>query len=338
MGDLTVLLVEDDPSQALFVRELLAGTADTAPRFAVAPVARLDDALACVGGGDIDVILLDLTLPHEQGLTGVKRLHAAAPRVPIVVLGAGADEPLAIKGVREGARDYLIKGQVDGELLARTLLHAVERQRVENDLADLAYHDPLTRLPNHTLFTDRLAYALAQAGRYGQRVGLLLLDLDGFGGINDALGHETGDDLLREVARRLARCTRESDTVARLAGDEFAAILPDIGTAADAAVVARKIVAAVGKGPALRGRAAAVTASVGIALYPADGHDVGSLIAAADAALCRAKHGGKDGYAFASNPEPEPKLEGRWDEHGKIIALPVKTVGQTPIVTRRPEE
>jgi len=298
MTTVTVLLVEDDPAPTALVRALLDGAA--APAFAVAHVARLDDALARVDEGDIDAILLDLSLPDEQGLAGVKRLRAAAPRVPIVVMADSADEALAIKGVREGARDYLVKGRVDGDLLARTLRHAIERQRVESDLAYLAYHDPLTGLPNRALFADRLAYAIAQAGRYGQRVALLCLDLDGFGAVNGTLGHEEGDELLREVGRRLARCTRGSDTVARLAGDEFAAILPDVGDLADAAVVARKIVEAVGARMILRGRDASVTARIGIGLYPADGLDAAALIRAADGALHRSKHGGTDGYAFAS--------------------------------------
>ena len=305
MAVLTVLLVGDDPAQALLVREALA---DAAPGFAVTHVMGLGDALARVAEGGIDAILLDLALPDERGLTGVKRLRAAVPGVPIVVMSAPADEPLAITCVREGARDYLVKGRVDGEALAGLLRHAVERQRVEDDLAYLAYHDPLTRLPNRPLFVDRLAYAIAQAGRYGQRVALLSLDLEGFMGVNDTLGHEAGDALLREVARRLARCTRASDTVARLSGDEFAVILPDVGTAADAVVVARKIVVAVGARIVLNGRDVAVTTSIGIGLYPADGLDAAALIHVADDALRRSKREGKNGYTFASEPENKPDM------------------------------
>ncbi len=316
MTTITVLLVEDDAAQAFPVRELLADA--VAPGFAVAHVTRLDDALERVRAGGIDVILLDLSLPNEQGLTGVKQLHAAAPRVPIVMMSGGADEALAIKGVREGARTYLVKGRLDGGLLARTLCDAIERQRVEDDLAYLAYHDPLTRLPNRALFADRLAYALAQAGRYGQRVAVLFLDLDGFKDINDTLGHEAGDELLREVARRLARCIRESDTVARLAGDEFAVILPDAGTPADAAVVVRKIIAAVGARMTLNGRDAAVTASIGLSLYPADGLDAAVLLRAAGDALSQAKRGGKNSYMFGSQSEDEGGTA------NNVIALPIK--------------
>ncbi len=327
MTALTVLLVEDDLPQARLVRELLAGARHVpAPGFAVEHVTRLGAALERARAGGIDVILLDLSLPDEQGLAGVKRLRAAVPHVPIVVMSGNSDEALAIKGVREGARNYLIKGQVDGDLLARTLRDAIERQRVEDDLAYLAYHDPLTRLPNRALFADRLAQALAQAGRYGQRVALLFLDLDGFKRVNDALGHEAGDELLREVGRRLARCTRESDMVARLSGDEFTVILPDIGAREDAAAVARKIIEAIGARMPLKesGRDAVVTVSIGVSVYPDDGHDAAALIRAAGNAMYRSKREGKDNYAFASAPEPAVEPAGEPRDVSNVIALPIR--------------
>lgn len=327
MTALTVLLVEDDLPQARLVRELLAGARHaSAPEFAVEHVTRLGAALDRAREGGIDVILLDLSLPDEQGLAGVKRLRAAVPHVPIVVMSGNSDESLAIKGVREGARNYLIKGQVDRDLLARTLRDAIERQRVEDDLAYLAYHDPLTRLPNRALFADRLAQALAQAGRYGQRVALLFLDLDGFKRVNDALGHEAGDELLREVGRRLARCTRESDTVARLSGDEFTVILPDIGAREDAAAVARKIIEAIGARMSVKesGRDAVVTVSIGVSVYPDDGHDAAALIRAAGNAMYRSKREGKDNYAFASATEPAVEPAGEPGDADNVIALPLR--------------
>jgi len=325
MTALTVLLVEDDLPQARRVRELLADASPApTPGFTVEHVTRLGAALDRAREGGIDVILLDLSLPDEQGLTGVKRLRAAVPHTPIVVMSGNADESLAIKGVREGARNYLLKGRVDGDLLARTLRDAIERQRVEDDLAYLAYHDPLTRLPNRALFADRLAHALAQAGRYGQRVALLFLDLDGFKQVNDTLGHEAGDELLREVGRRLARCTRESDTVARLSGDEFMVILPDIGAREAAAVVARKIIEAIGARIPVKGsgRDAMVTASIGISVYPDDGHDDAVLIRAADGAMYHSKREGKNNYAFAS--EPGPEFDSEPEDVGNVVALPIR--------------
>ncbi len=322
MTALTVLLVEDDLLQPRLMHDLLAAAA--APSFAVEHVTRLGAALNRARLGGIDVILLDLSLPDEQGLTGVKRLRAAVPHVPIVVMSGNADELLAIKGVREGAQNYLVKGTVDGDLLARTLHYAIERQRVEDDLAYLAYHDSLTRLPNRALFADRLAHTLAQAGRYGQRVALLFLDLDGFKQVNDVLGHEAGDELLREVGRRLARCTRESDTVARLSGDEFTVILPDIGAREAAAVVARKIIEAIGARIPVKGsgREAMVTANIGVSVYPDDSHAAAALIRAADDAMYRSKREGKNTYTFAS--EPEPEFDSEPEDAGNVVALPIR--------------
>lgn len=172
------------------------------------------------------------------------------------------------------------------------------RKLAEETLARMAHHDALTGLPNRALFHDRLTQALAHARRYGETLALLFLDLDGFKAVNDALGHDIGDMLLQAVAQRLRSCTRDSDTVARLAGDEFTVILPSIGTAEDAAVVATKIVRALRASYSLAGHNVSVTSSVGIALYPHDGPGAESLLKCADTAMYHAKKGGKNVYCF----------------------------------------
>jgi diguanylate cyclase (GGDEF)-like protein/PAS domain S-box-containing protein len=146
-----------------------------------------------------------------------------------------------------------------------------ERSRVEERTRYLALHDSLTGLPNRTLFLDRLQQALAEAQRYDRQAGLLLLDLDQFKDINDMLGHTAGDQLLVEVACRLAACVRASDTVARLGGDEFALILTEMQRPEDAAAVARKIMQMLAEPFRLDGQEMHATTSIGIAIGPADG-------------------------------------------------------------------
>ncbi len=178
------------------------------------------------------------------------------------------------------------------------------RKQMENQLVHQATHDTLTGLPNRHLFTDRLTQALAMASRKSQGVALLFLDLDGFKAVNDRLGHAAGDQLLIMVAQRLRHAVRASDTVARLAGDEFTVILSDIECAdgeemVDAiAAVAEKLVAVTGQPYHLDLGEAHVSASIGIAIFPSDAQDVDRLIIAADVAMYAAKRGGKNTYRF----------------------------------------
>ncbi|HEV3232807.1 MAG TPA: diguanylate cyclase [Candidatus Dormibacteraeota bacterium] len=186
----------------------------------------------------------------------------------------------------------------------------VERKRVEDELTKAlqyqALHDPLTGLPNRTLFTDRLTQALLQHHRDSRRMALLMLDLDGFKEVNDRLGHHAGDLLLRDVSTRLREALRESDTVARLGGDEFAVLPAGTDGIAAAARTAEKLMGALRRPFQVDGRLVEVRASVGIAMCPEDGADADSLLRAADAAMYSAKRSGS-GYA-TSAVEPPPRL------------------------------
>jgi diguanylate cyclase (GGDEF)-like protein len=215
---------------------------------------------------------------------------------------------VAATALRDAAGSFLYCVQVVQDL------H--ERRIAEARIRHLAYHDPLTGLPNRALFQDRLQQALAQAGRYEEQVGLLLLDLDRFKDVNDTLGHDAGDALLREVARRLLGCVRESDTVARLGGDEFAVVLPRLAGPGAAAEVARKIASALGEPAAHADGLIHSGASVGITVSPGDGDQPGQLLKNADIALYRAKAEGRGGYCFfmaEMRPQTE-RRKGREDE------------------------
>ena len=165
-------------------------------------------------------------------------------------------------------------------------------------VAFLAHHDQLTGLPNRILLSDRLRVALAHAARNKVSCGLMFLDLDRFKSINDTLGHAIGDELLIEVSRRLKVSVRDSDTVARMGGDEFVVVLPALRSTEDAEVVAKKILVSLGAPYELGGHPVRTTPSIGIALYPEDAPDGDELLKNADVAMYQAKQAGRNAYRF----------------------------------------
>jgi diguanylate cyclase (GGDEF)-like protein/PAS domain S-box-containing protein len=171
-----------------------------------------------------------------------------------------------------------------------------EHKLAEERIQRVAHHDSLTGLPNRLLFNDRLLQAISHARRDAGRIALLYLDLDRFKPVNDALGHAAGDELLQGVAARIRQLVRDSDTVARIGGDEFTVILPGIARREEAEAVAAKIIAALAAPFRLGGQRHSVDigTSIGIAIYPADGQDADALINAADAAMYGAKQAGRN--------------------------------------------
>jgi diguanylate cyclase (GGDEF)-like protein/PAS domain S-box-containing protein len=178
------------------------------------------------------------------------------------------------------------------------VLDLTERKQAEERIRYMADHDALTRLPNRTLFRDRLQHAMTHAHRTHARVAVLFIDLDYFKNINDSLGHEIGDHLLKMVATRLRECVREDDTVARLGGDEFVLSLPLTNGAGDAALVAHKALHALDTPFQCDGHELHVGCSIGISLYPDDGADAEALMRTADTAMYHAKEKGRGNYQF----------------------------------------
>ncbi len=166
----------------------------------------------------------------------------------------------------------------------------------ELQLSYLATHDTLTSLPNRTLFYDRLNIALATANRYGQQLAVMLFDLDRFKEVNDTLGHKVGDELLKAVGDRVTVILRQSDTLARMGGDEFLVLLPAIRQGGDADLVARKLLDTFRAPFSIEGKDLRVTTSIGVAVFPEDGTDSDTLVKNADIAMYWAKQGGRNGY------------------------------------------
>lgn len=173
-----------------------------------------------------------------------------------------------------------------------------QQKAAEDQLQQMAYFDTLTGLPNRTLFKDRLKQALSVAERAGTQVALMFIDLDRFKYVNDTLGHDVGDELLIEAARRLKETLRRSDTVARLGGDEFTLIIADARVVTDLDVVARKVIASLEAAFRLAGQEVFIGASIGVAVFPDDGREVATLVKNADTAMYRAKQAGRGTYRF----------------------------------------
>lgn len=185
-----------------------------------------------------------------------------------------------------------------------------DEQRLQQQLWDMAHHDTLTGLPNRGLFMDRLRQAITLAERQDESMAVALIDLDYFKRVNDGFGHAAGDRLLQELARRLREGVRQSDTVARLAGDEFVGMFPGVGTGEDASVFLEKMLDHLDEPFLLNDTAWHLTTSIGVAFYPGDARDAEALLQAADAAMYAVKKGGRNGYGFFSSWQPGSEKPG----------------------------
>jgi len=218
-------------------------------------------------------------------------------------------ETLELAGLRKDGTQIvtehsIARVSIDGKWHTICIVRDVtERKQFEEHIQRLATYDNLTGLPNRMLFYDRLRQAIHLAGRHRHELSLLYLDLDKFKAVNDTLGHDAGDEVLKSAANRIEQQVRESDTVARIGGDEFAVILPRIASPQDAATVAKKIIGALMTAFEISGEkheTANIGASIGIATFPADGPDMDALLKVADSAMYRAKHSGNS-FSFGTS-------------------------------------
>ena len=298
-----VLLVEDSLIDAQLIRRLLRRV--TSSYYRVTHVRTLNDAVLSAEDLVPHVILADLNLPDSRGTQTVASLQTSYPDIPLVIVSAWEDEAISLRSVKAGAQDYLVKGHIDGANLHRVIRYAIERKRTELELVRLAQFDQLTSLPNRTLLRERVDHALARAMRAGSGVATLILDMDRFKEINDMLGHEIGDKLLVEAARRIRANVRDQDTVARLGGDEFAVVLEGVSEAKEVLPVIERIIGSLGELTEIDGHEVSSSISVGIAMYPENGNDLSELLRAADLAMYQAKSSGRGRYQFFADAMQE---------------------------------
>ena len=277
--------------------------------------ASAEDALSVLQTRDFDLVLSDINMPGTSGLDLVPRILERSPDTVVVMISGEQGIESAIEALRAGAFDYITKpidlrhvqAAVNRALGHRRLL--VGKRRYENHLEELvkertaeiehlAYYDRLTDLPNRNLFIDRCTQALGIAQRDEHQVGVVLASLDRFKKIAESLSHEAGDVVLREVASRLRSCVREGDTVAHLEGDEFALLLTQVNSTDELSDVCLKVSEAMKRPFQLGNQDVYMTASIGIATFPANGEDTSIILRNAGAALYRAKKQGGNNYQF----------------------------------------
>ena len=198
-----------------------------------------------------------------------------------------------------------ILGRRNGKGFLLMVVDVTEKLQAEERIRDLAFHDALTGLPNRLLLSDRLEQAIATADRNSSKVGVLFLDLDNFKNVNDTFGHKVGDELLKQVGKRLGACLRSNDTLARYAGDEFVAVLMDLKDPTEAANIASRMLESVAEPFDMAGKSARIGVSIGIAVYPEDGAEPNTLLNHADTAMYRAKGRGKNSFWFADGVSVE---------------------------------
>ena len=233
---------------------------------------------------ELDVYINQQLKTGKAGLIGIRGKEVIAIRK------AGKQFPmeLSLSEVVLGGMRYFVG-------IVRDI---TERKLAEEKIAHLAHHDYLTGLPNRAQFMSRLEHSILLAARCKNKFAVMFLDLDGFKQVNDTLGHDTGDLLLKQVSGRLKEVTRASDSVARVGGDEFTFVLNHIESAENASLVANKIIDALSESFDLHGHRCHVGASIGISVFPDDSTDFERLIKQADEAMYLAKQGGKNTYRF----------------------------------------
>jgi len=295
---LRVLIVEDSEDDSLLLLHALRkGGYDPVHR-------RVDTAPAmtqALANESWDIIVSDHRMPSFDATHALNILKQAGSDVPFVIVSGSIGEEIAVGAMRSGAKDYLMKNNLTRlcAVVDRELREAeVRRQRLfaEKTAEHQAHYDLLTDLPNRSMFNDRLTLALAHANRHRKMLALLFVDLDRFKTIVDTLGHAIGDQVLRGVAERLSSCLEADDTLARMGGDEFVVLLPEIHRADKAVRLAQMMLDVLRPAFQFNGHDLHITTSIGISLYPYDGEDADTLLKNADTALYRAKEQGRNNY------------------------------------------
>ncbi len=296
---LSVLFIDDsvDDVELLIIQLRRAGY-----RLEWQQVSNEQDLRGALAKREWDVVLCDFVMPGFSGSHALSIVRSIDAAMPFIFVSGAIGEDTAVEAMQGGAHDYVMKNNLKRLIPAidRSLRDAMvkrDRNRMHRRLDFLAHHDPLTGLANRVLFLDRLRHAINMCKRHGCRVAIAFIDLDRFKLINDTLGHAAGDQMLRGVAARLQENVRNVDTVARLSGDEFAVILPDMESTDDIARVMNKINIEFAAPFEIDGGRIYSNLSIGVAVYPSDGAEPSDLLRCADIAMYRSKQEGR-GYQF----------------------------------------
>ncbi|MEQ8709445.1 MAG: diguanylate cyclase [Rhodospirillales bacterium] len=295
-----VLMLDDNEDDYRITRKQLAEI--RRERYELDWTSDNDDALTAMANNSYDVYIIDYLLGPKTGLDVLREAIDKGCVKPVIIL-TGVEDWVVDNNVMEaGAADYLVKGEITPEVLERSIRYSIQQARMAQRLYHMAHHDQLTGLANRALFWDRLEHLLKVARRTKQIVGVAYLDLDGFKRVNDEMGHNAGDELLKIVADRLVESMRDSDTISRFGGDEFVVLIENMPERSHSQIVGKKIVDVIKQPIVIDGSQADVSASVGIALYPDGGQSADDLIKNADTAMYEAKNGGKNQFRIFDQP------------------------------------
>jgi len=289
-----ILVVDDDPAIRLVIRHSMERSG-----YQVVEAANGLEAVHAVIRQVPDLILMDAVMPEMDGFRATKeiKLLDGCAEIPILMATSLDDDGSIAQAFDAGACDYVTKPFNWSVLKHRVAcsLYAADAQR---KIQHLAYHDSLTGLPNRMLFMDRIDQAISRAQREQEQFALLFIDIDHFKVINDSMGHAAGDQLLNIISQRLCEMLRKSDTVARLGGDEFTVIIEGLEDAEHVINVTKNILSSLDVPVDVNGREVHVGGSIGIAVYPQDGENFGSLLKNADTAMYKAKEQGRNTFQF----------------------------------------
>lgn len=288
-----ILLIDDDRDDYLILRDYLMEISGPV-KYALDLAQTYQAGLTKILRNNHDVYLVDYYLGAFSGLDLLKEAIQAGCRAPIIMVTGQSNREIDQAALMAGATDYLVKSQIDGQLLERSIRYALERNRLLNTIRELAVRDSLTGLYNRRELHRFLDYEFIKSRRYNHSFSILLMDIDHFKEVNDRFGHHTGDGILQQVAQALLNNSRGCDLPARYGGDEFIIVLPETPArqACYGAERIRKVVEALSiqvKNENGASEKVDITLSIGVAGYPGDADSGDALIDKADQGLYQAK-------------------------------------------------
>ena len=300
-----ILIVDDDSLDRKLLRRSLGVSEGSFHK--ITEVSSVTDGLEAINHQRFDVILLDYRMPEIDGIEMVIEMRSK-PKLggtAIVMISSAEDPKLALDCIEAGAQDFISKSDITQSKLDKAILHAKKRFEMEQKMHEsyltvkqMAEKDALTGLSNRYHFEETLKVTIDNGKRLESSVALLALDLDDFKNVNDTLGHEAGDEVLKEVVKRVSKCLRSNEGFARIGGDEFAIILSGIESINVVNVIAKRISDTFEESFVLNGKEVHCGVSIGAALSPLDACGAQELLKCADIAMYRAKQAGKSKVCF----------------------------------------
>lgn len=304
---LNILVVDDDDLDRERVRRLLRASNVNAN---IQDAESGAESISLLSSTPFDCVIVDYHLGDGTGIELLQKIHEITqPKIAVIMVTGLGDEQLAAEAMRLGASDYLTKSQLQSPQLLKAILNAIHKTELEQKLYELAHYDQLTGLASRHLLRDRLQQVIAQSERMDNLSALAFIDLDNFKPVNDRYGHESGDKVLIEIAHRLKKIVRSSDTVSRIGGDEFVLLLIGVQDAGECRElllrVQEKLIAPI---PLESGLAIQVSASIGVTLIADPSLDADTVLRRADQTMYKVKSSGRNNILFF-DPEEENRVQ-----------------------------